>query len=230
MNAIKKLITFSFVFLVMTAAYADIHPFKVTASELNVRKNPMMTAPIVEVIPRDKKVYFQERINDWVSIKYFSLKKDSPAMGGYSYGWVSADYIDPQTEKGKALLENYDCKKETKSGANICLSLTNSIFNCKDRDDGLAFEYCYTNIDYNLSTEYQGSERFSVWVDCKTKVTLHGTAGRSRMLTKSTPSTEILKPSTVLRARSMVKNKVRGMEIATGELQSTECTIRNIKS
>jgi hypothetical protein len=67
-----------------------------------------------------------------------------------------------------------DCKREPSSGANVCVSISNTELNCNKSYDGSYYRDCEVNIDYEVSTDYSGDEYIRTEVECTSEIMYTG--------------------------------------------------------
>lgn len=63
-----------------------------------------------------------------------------------------------------------DCETESQSGAEVCLSITNTYFDCDKSFEGTSYSSCSLSISYQVSTDYKGQSSLDVDVECKASI------------------------------------------------------------
>lgn len=63
-----------------------------------------------------------------------------------------------------------DCETESQSGAEVCLTITNSYFDCDKSFEGTSYRGCSLSISYEVSTDYRGQSSIDVDVECEASI------------------------------------------------------------
>jgi len=58
------------------------------------------------------------------------------------------------------------CETEDSTGANVCVTVTNSTLDCHKSFDGTQYRDCDVNVSYTLQTDYRGNSSLNAEVDC----------------------------------------------------------------
>lgn len=223
-----KLLTATAGFLISATALAGAD-FQVSADGLNVRSGPSISTSIREVISENKDIRFIERDGDWVYIRYYSTNPSVATQGGFSYGWVHADYVKPTSRKAEMLSDSQNCTLHPEVNGKTCMAVSNVAFNCDLTNDGLGFKSCYSNIDLTLSTNIQGSYNINALIDCKMTATVYDKDGFPRRKTESSSRTATIHQGRPESVKMQVKLTNRFRDIADARLENTTCELRNAR-
>jgi hypothetical protein len=90
---------------------------------------------------------------------------------------MTAEEFEAHRERMARLLEmarqraaRGDCETESQSGAEVCLTITNSYFDCDKSFEGTSYRGCSLSISYKVSTDYRGQSSIDVDVDCEASI------------------------------------------------------------
>lgn len=72
------------------------------------------------------------------------------------------------------MLSWYDCEREGRSGANVCVSISNVELECNKSYDGSYYRDCEVHIDYEVSTDYEGDDYIDAEVECSAEIRYMG--------------------------------------------------------
>jgi hypothetical protein len=74
------------------------------------------------------------------------------------------------------------CDTEDRTGANVCVSITNVDLDCHKNFDESAFTGCDANVSYSLKTDYRGNSSLDASVECTVEISY---AGRNTYSTRT---------------------------------------------
>ena len=66
-----------------------------------------------------------------------------------------------------------DCEWEYESEAQVCVTVTNTSLDCKKSYDGSYYIGCEVDVDYTISTDYEGDNYLDVEIECKVEIQLN---------------------------------------------------------
>lgn len=141
----------------------------VTASKLNVRKAP--GGAVIATLPEGTVVAVLRTQNGWTQI----LAPTQNDRQEKQPGWVSAEYLHPikgadtgdSKENGP---RGCHCKMEVGSGAQVCVSVSPTKLDCRESYDTVSYRSCRVDLQYGLSTTYQGNTDLDISVACTVDV------------------------------------------------------------
>jgi len=145
-----------------------------TAKSLNVRDAP--SGKVIDALPLGSAVGIASIYGTWAHVVYFkSGNKSSPR-----YGWVSTKFLKI-TSSGSASVSGGNCESEYKSGAEVCIEVSDANLECNESIAGDYYSDCDVEIEYKLTTDYRGHSSISVDVECKAEISYEtrGTYGSS---------------------------------------------------
>ena len=73
-----------------------------------------------------------------------------------------------------SLASGNSCETESRSGAEICLSVSNVDFDCSKSSFGNFYDSCEATISYDLETNYRGRGYIDVEVECRVEIEYNG--------------------------------------------------------
>jgi len=76
--------------------------------------------------------------------------------------------------KRASLASGNSCETESRSGAEVCLSISNLNFDCSKSAFGNYYNSCEASISYDLETNYKGRGYLDVEVDCRIEIEYNG--------------------------------------------------------
>jgi hypothetical protein len=116
--------------------------------------------------------------NGWDCNKGFKIVKGSCIV-------MSAEEVKQMEAKEKAIIaamaarraslaSGNSCETESRSGAEICLSVSSVDFDCSKSSFGNFYDSCEATISYDLETNYKGRGYIDVEVECRVEIEYNG--------------------------------------------------------
>jgi hypothetical protein len=111
---------------------------------------------------------------------------------------MTAPEVQRQNEKGAALAKAIQrrrletpsgdsCETEDSTGANVCVTVTNTTLDCHKSFDGTQYRDCDVNVSYTLQTDYRGNASLNAEVDCSVELWY---TGRNTVIPKTDSESE----------------------------------------
>ncbi len=163
----KKILTLLIMLIFSASSYA-LELARTTASSLNVRSSP--GGEIIHTLPKGSIVSPQQIQDQWVMILY--MPKSPPATA--KTGWVDIDYIEMVRKQpgsgGQRTITGDDCQWEYDSDSRVCLTITDTSFDCDETFDRTSYSSCEVGVEYSLETTYTGDDYLDVGVECSASI------------------------------------------------------------
>lgn len=131
-----------------------------TAESLNVRQTP--GGEVVDRLPRGTRVAVLQTQRQWAQVLYTG----SPDTSEMKRGWVSSRYLFLMGDTGLGST----CETEHRSGAEVCVEVTDTDLDCEESYSGDYYSDCEVQVEYDVTTDYQGQTGISVEVECEAAV------------------------------------------------------------
>jgi hypothetical protein len=172
--------------------------------------------------------------HDWICDKGF--KKT-----GNSCVEMTAQEIQSQNQQAAALSKSIQrrrleapsgdsCETEDSTGANVCVTVTNSTLDCHKSFDGTQYRDCGVNVSYTLQTDYRGNSSLNAEVDCTVDLSY---TGRNTVIPKT--DSESNTNSHTLDAFDRLSESVEidfsfssFYEVTRAKISSVECRIESV--
>lgn len=165
----KRLIFFILLTILSSSALA-VTIAKTTASSLNVRSEP--NGKILFSLPQNSTVGVMRIEGSRAMIMY--LPENDPSRA--KYGWVSSTYLKiVNAGIGSSRTRSYgvsgdNCEHEYDSGAQVCVTANDADIDCRESYDGTYYRSCEIEVEYDLSTDYEGDDYLDVSVECDVEI------------------------------------------------------------
>jgi len=78
------------------------------------------------------------------------------------------------------MLSGTNCDTEDKTGAEVCLHISDATLDCKKSYDGTYYRACDASVSYQLETDYKGRSYLDVAVECEVEIEYRGQNTYSR--------------------------------------------------
>ena len=134
-----------------------------TAGSLNVRDRP--DGQVVDTLPMGSVVAISKKYEGWAAILYFHDSDPNNAKSG----WVSSKFLKLRGTAPSGVAGAI-CETEYDTGAEVCLTVTNTDFDCNESYAGNYYSECELEVDYELQTDYRGNSSLDVNVECDAEV------------------------------------------------------------
>ena len=158
-----SMIILTLCFVGMSNVYSQSTLLQVTADSLNVRDNP--NGKVIDKLSKYSIVGLVSLQNTWANIIY--LGKDKKIM---KKGWVSVAYVKFLKNSSGHSVTGDDCQTEYDTDSEVCVSVDNVKLKCSESLMSNSYDRCYVDIDYSLSTNYEGDDSLDVTVECEAEV------------------------------------------------------------
>jgi hypothetical protein len=138
----------------------------VTVAPVSVRASP--NGDVVDSLKVGTIVGIVKVTGEWVQVMYF------PTLGAKNVktGWVGLKYIRITSRSGST--GGDDCETEYKTGAEVCVTLTDAELHCQKDYSGEHYRDCEVTVKYELKTNYSGGAYLDVEVECKVEISYMG--------------------------------------------------------
>lgn len=195
-----------------------------TADSLNVRSSP--NGEVVHSLPAGSVVAIQQISGGWAHVFYLDQKRSS----GSSTGWVSAQYLRITSGGGSATATGDDCKKERKSGAKVCLEVTDADFECDENYSGDYYDSCEIEIDYEIRSDYRGESRIAVDIECEGRVSYKARESYNSSDSESESESHYLRANrTISDSMELEFSYSYYQEVYSAEVDSLECELDSVR-
>lgn len=138
----------------------------VTTAPVNVRASP--NGDVIGSLNAGTVVGVLRISGEWVQVIYLL----APGAKNVRTGWVGLKYITITSRSGSA--GGDDCETEYKTGAEVCVTLTNTELHCREDYSGKYYRGCEVTVEYELSTNYSGGAYLDVEVECQVEIRYTG--------------------------------------------------------
>ena len=141
-----------------------------TASSLNARSEP--NGKVLFSLPKNSIVGVMRVQGSWAMIMHLPGNDPSKAK----YGWVSSAYlkvVNPGNRSSTSPsygVSGDDCEYEYDSNAQVCVTATDADIDCRESYDGSYYRSCEIEVEYDLSTDYEGDDYLDVDVECEVEI------------------------------------------------------------
>lgn len=168
-QALTRFLIFLF-FLLFSVNVWAVTIAKTTATSLNVRSEP--NGKVIFALPQNSIVGVIRVQDGWAMIIYLPENDPNQAM----YGWVSSSYLRVVNSTGNSYsARSYspsgdDCEYEYDSNAQVCVTVTDADMDCRESYDGSYYRSCEIEVDYELTTDYEGDDYLDVDVECEVEI------------------------------------------------------------
>jgi hypothetical protein len=106
---------------------------------------------------------------------------------------MTAQEVQRQTEQAAAIAREIqrrrsavasgdNCETEDKTGANVCVTVTDATLDCHKAFDESRYTDCDADVSYSLKTDYRGNSSLDTDVDCSVEISY---SGRNTVITKT---------------------------------------------
>lgn len=142
-----------------------------TAETLNVRESP--GGEVIDQLPRGTRVAIIDTRDGWAAITYFSRGEATDFSRGEATdagsGWVSVQYLR-RASGGTPYGYGSECESEDRSGAEVCLNVSDASLDCDESYLGDYYDSCDVAISYRLETNHRGQSDIEVDVSCNAEI------------------------------------------------------------
>ncbi|WP_432472088.1 SH3 domain-containing protein [Amphritea sp. HPY] len=156
-----------FIFLLSQTVHA-LTLAKTTANSLNLRSSP--GGEVVFSLPKGSHVGLVEVKGTWAMVIYMPNGSADDAK----FGWVSTAYLELLNGRGKIgpgySVSGDSCSFEYDSGAQVCVTATDIDIDCRESFDRTYYRGCDVEVDYEVSTDYEGEDHLSADVECEVDI------------------------------------------------------------
>lgn len=165
----KRYILFIFILLLSSRALA-VTIAQTTVSSLNVRSEP--NGEVLFTLPQNSLVGLSHVQGSWAFIMYLPNNDPSRAQ----YGWVSNSYLQVLSSGNRSnssrsyTVSGDNCEYEYDTGAQVCVTATDVSLNCRESYDGTYYRSCEVEVEYDVSTDYEGDDYLDVDVECEVEL------------------------------------------------------------
>lgn len=165
----KKVILFIFIALFSSSVFATTIA-QTTASSLNVRSEPK--GKVLFSLPQNSIVGIMRLQESWAMIMYLPGNDPSKAK----YGWVSSSFLKVVSSGSQSSstrsydVSGDDCEYEYDSNARVCVTATDAEMNCRESYDGTYYRSCEIEVEYSVSSDYEGDDYLDVDVECEVEI------------------------------------------------------------
>lgn len=165
----KKVILFIFIALFSSSVFATTIA-QTTASSLNVRSEPK--GKVLFSLPQNSIVGIMRVQGSWAMIVYLPGNDPSKAK----YGWVSSSYLKVVSSGNRSRstssygVSGDDCEYEYDSNAQVCVTATDAEMDCRESYDGTYYRSCEIEVEYSVSSDYEGDDYLDVDVECEVEI------------------------------------------------------------
>lgn len=149
------------VLVAATVGWQSVTVAVTTADSLNVRSTP--AGEVVDQVPLGTRVGVLRVNGSWARVMYLVNNQSD-----IRHGWVSIQYLRA-TSTGFTGYSS-TCEDEYRSGAEVCLEVTDVDLDCDESISGDYYDECEADIDYELSTDYEGQSSIEAEVSCEAEV------------------------------------------------------------
>jgi hypothetical protein len=122
------------------------------------------------------------------------------------------------------------CETEDSTGANVCVTATNSSLDCHKSFDGTAYRDCDVDVSYTLQTDYRGNSSLNANVDCTVELWY---TGRNTVIPKTDSESDT--NSHTLDAHDRLSESAEinfsfssFYEVTRAKISSVECRIESV--
>lgn len=151
-------------FLVPTQALAVVTA--VTTVQASVRESP--NGAVVDLLKPGTIVAILKVTGEVTQVMYFP----KPGAKDVRTGWIATRSL--RVVSGGGASGGGDCETEYKSGAEVCVSVTDTNLDCSKDFGGEYYRGCEVTIEYEVRTNYGGGSYLDVDVECEVEITYTG--------------------------------------------------------
>jgi hypothetical protein len=138
----------------------------VTTAQVSVRQSP--NGAVVGVLKPGTVVAVLKVAGEVTQIMYFP----KPGAKEVKTGWIATRYLRVVSRGGTA--GGDDCETEYKTGAEVCVTVTDAELDCTKDFSGEYYRSCEVTIEYDVRTNYSGGSYLDVDVECEVEITYTG--------------------------------------------------------
>lgn len=165
---LPKAMLFAVLMFLLASNAGAITIAQTTADSLNVRAIPK--GEVLFTLPSNSIVGIVKTQGNWALVVY--LPGNDPQSA--KQGWVSTSYlkvVGGNRNMGvSGRVSGDDCEYEYDSNAQVCISATNADLDCRKSYDRTYFKSCDIEVDYDVSTDYEGNDYLSIDVECEVEI------------------------------------------------------------
>lgn len=193
-----------------------------TAESLNVRESP--GGEVIAQLPRGTRVAVTTASDSWARI-YFYARGEATEL---RQGWVSLQYLR-RAPGGRSRAYGSECDSEYRSGAEVCLNVSDVSVDCDESYSGDYYRDCEVEIDYRLSTDYRGQSQIEVEVDCEARVGYKARSGvNSSESDSDSDSFDLYAGDSAFESMTLDVSFPMYKEVYSVELESADCEIDDL--
>lgn len=138
----------------------------VTTVQASVRESP--NGAVVDVLKPGTIVAVLKVTGEFTQIMYFP----KPGAKDVKTGWIATRSL--RVVSGGGASGGDDCETEYKSGAEVCVSVTDADLDCSKDFSGVYYRSCEVTVEYDVRTNYGGGSYLDVVVECEVEITYTG--------------------------------------------------------